>query len=241
MSDLDMNVTFSHQDDPAFCPEEKGEKLDDEEQERAFWEGSVDEDAKEDGYEEDSIESLSEDLTLWMPFYIGASYLKEAGLEDLVEKEVQLRTGQANDSLDKLRTHLGHKAILYRMNFRSSTSVRTDTRSKQDIRRVALKITRDVRSYHRARESLSRLGASQDILQKYQLIKPNELGVSKDITEENRLGQSSNILPWFWRIGGNQPGPSGIWDEECKCYNILNFKFSIKTYTIALKFIGLAG
>jgi hypothetical protein len=216
MSDLDINVTFSHQDDPAFCPEEKGENLDDEERERAFWGGLVDEDAEEDGYEEDPNESLPEDLTLWMPSYIGASCLKEAGLEDLVKNEVQLHTGQANDSLDKLRTHLGHKAILYRMNFRSSTSVRTDTRSKQDIRRVALKITRDVRSYHRARESLSRLGASQDILQKYQLIKPDELGVSKDITEENRLGQSSDILPWFWRIGGSQPGPSGVWNEECK-------------------------
>jgi hypothetical protein len=189
MSELDINVTFFHKDDPAFCPEEKGENLDDEER--------VDEDAEEDGYEEDPNESLPEDLMLWMPSYIGASHLKEAGLEDLVKKEVQLRTGQANDSLDKLRTHLGHKAILYRMNFRSSTSVRTDTRSKQDIRRVALKITRDVRSYHRARESLSRLNASQDILQKYQLIKLDELGVSKDITEENRLGQSSDILPWF--------------------------------------------
>ena len=240
MSDLDINVTFSHQDDPTFCPEEKGENLDAEERENAFWGGQVDEGADEDGYE-DSDESLSEDLTLWMPSYIGASYLKEAGLEDLVKKEIQLRTGQANDSLDKLRTHLGHKAILYRMNFRSSTSVRTDTRSKQDIRKVALKITRDVRSYHRARESLSRLGASQDILQKYQLIKPDELGVSKDITEENRLGQSSDILPWFWRIGGSQPGPSKIWNEECECHNILNFDFSLKTHASDSKFIELAG
>ena len=210
MSDLDVTVTFSHKDDPAFCPEEKGENPDGEDR--------VDENAEEDGYEDDPNESIPDDLTLWMPSYVGASYLKEAGLEDLVQKEVQLRTGQANDSLDKLRTHLGHKAILYRMNFRSSTSVRTDTRSKQDIRRVALKITKDVRSYHWARESLSHLEASQDILKKYQLIKPDELGVSKDITEENRLGQSSDILPWFWRIGGSQPGPPGVWNEECKCY-----------------------
>jgi len=215
MSDLDADVTFSHQDDPAFCLEEKGETLNDE-------------DAEEDGYEDSPNESIPEDLTLWMPSYIGASSLKEAGLEDLVKKEIQLRIGQANDSLDKLRTHLGHKAILYRMNFRSSTSVRGDTRSKQDIRRVALKITSNVRSYHRARDVLFRLEASQDILQKYQLIKPNELGVSKDITEENRLGQSSDILPWFWRIGGSQPGPPGVWNEECKCHNALKIKFALK-------------
>lgn len=216
LSDLDIDVTFSHQDDPAFCLEEKGEILDGKEREGAFQEALVDENAEEDGCEDNSNESSPEDLTLWMPSYARASCLKKTGLEDLVKEEVQLRIGQANDSLDKLRTHLGHKSILYRMNFRSSTSVRTDTRSKQDIRKVALKITRDVRSYHRARESLSRLEASQDILQKYQPIKPDELGVSKDITEENRLGQSSDILPWFWRIGGSQPGPPGIWNEECK-------------------------
>lgn len=230
ISDLDIDVTFSHQDDPAFCPEEKGETLDGEEREGAFLGTLVNEDAEEDGYENDPNESCPEDLTLWMPSYVGASCLNEAGLEDLVKEEVQLRIGQANDSLDKLRTHLGHKSILYRMNFRSSTSVRTDTRSKQDIRRVALKITKDVRSYHRARESLSRLKASQDILQKYQLIKPDELGVSKDITEENRHGQSSDILPWFWRIEGSQLGPPGVWNEECKCCNPLNY---------VLKFIHL--
>ena len=190
MSNLDINVTFSHHDDPAFCLEEKEETLDDEEEEDAFWGAQTDEDT-----EEDSNESFPKDLTLWLPSYLGASCLKMAGLKDLIKEELQLYLGQANDSLYKLRTHLGHKSYLYRMNFQSSTSVRTDTRSKQDIQRVALKITRDVRSYHRARESLSHLKASQDILQKYQLIKPDELGVSKDITEENRFGQGSDILP----------------------------------------------
>jgi hypothetical protein len=221
MSDLDIDVTFSHQDDPAFCPEEKGETLDDDEEEGAFWGASLDKDAEED--DEDLNESFPEDPTLWMPSYFGSFYLKDKGLRDLAKEEVQLRIGQANDSLENLRTHLGHKSILYRMNFQSSTSVRTDTRSKQDIRRVALKINRDVRRYHRARESLSRLEAPQDTLQKYQPIKCDEIGVSKDITEENRFGQGSDILPWFWRIGGNQPGSPDIWNEECRCYNSLNY------------------
>ena len=145
-----------------------------------------------------------------------------------MKEKVQLHIGQANDSLEKLRTHLGHKSILYRMNFRSSTSVRTDTRSKQDIRRVYLKINSDVRRYHRARKSLSCLEASQDILQKYQLIKPDELGVSKDITEENRFGQSSDVLPWFWRIGGNHLEPPDEWNEECKCHDTLIYEFLLK-------------
>jgi hypothetical protein len=133
MHNLDADIAFFHEDDPAFCPEEKGETLDDEEREKAFWGAPIDEDAKEDQYEDDPNESFPEDLTLWMPSYVGVSCLKQAGLENLIKEEVQLRIRQANDSLEKLRTHLGHKSILYRMNFRSSTSVRTDTRSKQDI------------------------------------------------------------------------------------------------------------
>jgi len=215
MSDLDTDITFSHQDDPAFCLEEKGEKLNDEEREKAFW-GAQDEDAEEDGYEDDSDETFPEDLTLWMPSYIGAPCLKKAGLEDLINKEVLLRTGQANDCLEKLRTHIGHKSILYRLTFRSSKSVRTDTRSKQDIQQVTSKLHKDVRGYLRARESLSRLEASQDILQKYQPIKSEDLGVSKEITEENRYGQGSYSLPWFWRIGGSQLEPPDTWNDECK-------------------------
>ena len=58
MSDLDINVTFSHQDDSAFCCEKKGENIDDKERESAFWGALADGDAKEDGYKDDPSESL---------------------------------------------------------------------------------------------------------------------------------------------------------------------------------------
>ena len=197
--------------DPSFCNEEQGDPMDEDERENIFWE-------EEEGYigdEEDGpVETPSgEDLKLAMPSTGDPALLKDAGLEHLVKEEIQLHIGQAIDCLEKLRTHLGHKSVLFQMNFRSSSSVRTDTRSKQDIRRVGLKINQDVRSYNRAREALVNLQASEDILQKYPPIKPDELGVSKDITEENRFGQSSDVLPWFWRIGS---GISSPWNEECE-------------------------
>ncbi len=79
MSNLDINVTFFHQDNPAFCLEEKGENLNDKKS------TYIVKDAKEDKYEDNSNESLAEDLTLWMPFYIRASCLKEKGLENLIK------------------------------------------------------------------------------------------------------------------------------------------------------------
>ncbi|KAF8549079.1 hypothetical protein OG21DRAFT_1382174, partial [Imleria badia] len=69
--------------------------------------------------------------------------------------------------------------------------------------------------YHRARDLLVKLEASKEILNKYQVITPKDLEVPKDITEENQFGQSSDVLPWFWRVGVNNNSPSSLsWDQE---------------------------
>jgi hypothetical protein len=62
--------------------------LDDEKREKAFFEVLKVEDAEEDVYEYDQNESFPENLTFWMPSYIGAPCLKEASLEDLVKEKV---------------------------------------------------------------------------------------------------------------------------------------------------------
>ena len=40
--------------------------------------------------------------------------------------------------------------------------------------------------------------------------------VPSDITEENRFGQRSDVLPWFWRLGGQNEDQHDTWMEECK-------------------------
>jgi len=100
----------------------------------------------------------------------------------LVTAEIQLRIGQANDSLERLRTHLGQKSVLHQMQVRSSASVRTDMRAKNDIKRLILKINRDVHSYHRAWEAIISLGASDD------------LSIDKEVTECNGLNFLSYLI-----------------------------------------------
>jgi hypothetical protein len=102
-------------DDPQFCSEEVDD--DTEENQWRFWEGVDDEDYVD--VEEDFIEDNLEDLPLFMPSSMAVEKLMQAGLTGLMQEEICLRQGQANDSLQKLRTHLGHKALLYCMNFRS--------------------------------------------------------------------------------------------------------------------------
>ncbi len=64
MFNLDIDVTFFYQNNPAFCLKEKGKTLNDEDQERAFWRALVDKNAEEDGYEDGSNESFPKNLTL---------------------------------------------------------------------------------------------------------------------------------------------------------------------------------
>ena len=64
------------------------------------------------------------------------------------------------------------------------------------------------------------LGASDDILAKYQKIFPRHLAIEKEITEENRFGQGMHALPWFWRVDGVELGSGSAWMDECKYSNI---------------------
>ncbi|KAI6042083.1 hypothetical protein EDC04DRAFT_2601224 [Pisolithus marmoratus] len=60
------------------------------------------------------------------------------------------------------------------------------------------------RSYQRARQALLRLDPDANMAEKYQEILPEDLAVSKEVTEENRFGQGTSKLAWFWVIDGKK-------------------------------------
>ncbi|KAG1778007.1 hypothetical protein EV702DRAFT_968763, partial [Suillus placidus] len=120
------------------------------------------------------------------------------GLGALAAEELQLRQGQSNDCLERLRQALGHKAIIYRQHFRSADSTWAGTRSKQEALRCQIKIDKYVRGYQRARDAMQMLGVDKETLTNvYQEIQPSQLTVNQEVTEENRHGQGSDRLAWF--------------------------------------------
>ena len=210
---VEVEEISTPQDDPQLCANENGAV-----DEESFWNTPSVEDEQPDDEDGDIF---PESQGLWIPSSIGF-IAPSVGWENLVEQELQLQIGQANDSLQRLRTHLGQKSVLYRMHVRSSTSVRTDTRSRNDIRRIGLKINKDARSYQRARDAMVNLGAANTILNKYQNLSREHLVLPADLTEENRVGQGSDTLPWLWRVGGVNTRPGSEWDDECKCSDFVN-------------------
>lgn len=209
-----MEDEFIPQDNPTFYQQEEPDIVDEEEE---FWEGD---DEDWEGFDDEEEQIPPELMGIQMPSSIGSVKLAELDLIDLQKEEMELRIGQANDCLEKLRTNLGTKAMLYRQNFHSSNSTRDGTRTQKEIQKAVLWINKQVRSYHRARQAILRLDPDVSIRQKYQEIHPEDLGVNKEVTEENRFGQGTSKLAWFWLMGGEKNDgniESGSpWMDECK-------------------------
>ncbi|KAI6024926.1 hypothetical protein BKA83DRAFT_4124738 [Pisolithus microcarpus] len=181
---LEIDGTFTPQDDPAFCGTDEEEHED-----REFWD---DDDEGDWEAPEEEVEGLASELmSIWMPSSIGAAKLTELGLHDLLKEERELRIGQANDCLDQPRTDLGNKAM-------------EGTRTKKEIQKVVARVNKHVRSYQRARQAILRLDPDANMAEKYQEILPEDLVVSKEVTEENRFGQGTSKLAWFWVMDGRK-------------------------------------
>lgn len=200
-----------HIDDPRFYRAEGDQQL----------EGSEVQYLDEDNDEELLLdeEVPAEEMGLWMPSSVPHSQAitLPPSLAAFRKEELELRKGQANDCLENIRLALGHKAIIYRQHFRSADSVWTGTRSKQEALRCRIKIEKLVRSYQRARLAMERLGMDEDSLKNiYQEILPDQLSVDKEVTEENRFGQGSDKLAWFWRVNIAHESRKDAWMDECE-------------------------
>ncbi|KIK73880.1 hypothetical protein PAXRUDRAFT_177267, partial [Paxillus rubicundulus Ve08.2h10] len=68
-------------------------------------------------------------IHLPLPSALSVQRCQDDSLEWLAEQEMQLRTGQANDTLHELHLALVDKAMLFRTNVRHSSSQATSSRA----------------------------------------------------------------------------------------------------------------
>ncbi|KAG2367249.1 hypothetical protein BDR07DRAFT_1252001, partial [Suillus spraguei] len=92
----------------------------------------------------------------------------------------------------------------------------------------------------RSRAAMQRLGANSDTLTLYQSLKADDLAVSKEVTEENRHGQGSDKLAWFWRINSTTNSQKSEWMYECDLlgeFNWLKVKAQYNCWSEELKLV----
>ena len=173
-------------------------------------------DDKEIGEEEPEI--TPENVSLYLPSKFKLQQRKDLGWQELGNIELQLREGQANDSLEKLRECLAEKSLRFRKELRSAKGQKKMTRAWDSIHRMEDQIKQTVATYRAARDAIGELGEAAD-LERFQEITKSDLKMSGDIVEENRVGQRSSVLPWFWRLDRKAKGYCGDYEKECKCNN----------------------
>ena len=149
-----------------------------------------------------------------------SSYGREACdgyLRFLANIELALRIAQAVDALHDLRLLIAQKSFVFRNNVRKSTTnanYKKRLRSYDNIGSLSSSIDLSAKVYASARRAMRVLGASQEVLQKYQLLQPQHLRTSTAVVDFNAPGQRNQAMSWIWK--SHEPSTNDpAWLREC--------------------------
>jgi hypothetical protein len=176
-------------------------------------EGDADEDEDSDD-EEAPLSSHPETAYLPLPSHLGRDHFKNPLIAALAAEEVQLRLDQASDALQQLRLSLGLKSALFRSMVRVAKSQYTKTRAWRAVKAVDMSLRQHAQQYRNAHRALLHLGASSSVMANFPVLKKEDLKLSRDIVEENRVGQRSEHVTWIWRVEGQSMTGEDEWLTE---------------------------
>jgi hypothetical protein len=180
-------------------------------------EDGIDEE-QEEWWETSDDQDMPEKQRIKLPSTLGASLLQDP--HGLAEQEKQLRVSQAHSALESMKYSLGEASVQYKLQGRKAQSGQnTRTRAYAQGKAALSEAEKHWRIYNRARNTLLHLPNSQESLALFQIIQKKDLKPSPDIYHENRVGQRSTELPWFWRMPdatGRSKANMSEWHEECE-------------------------
>ena len=188
---------------------------------------AIEEDLEKQGCDSDSDQSeyeVPEDQgvppekkIIGLPSNSDLDVLRENGSGFVLELEADLRMGDMNDTLEKLRVVLGTRSVLMKKTLRGTQGGSGKTRAWAEINKYTRERNLLVRYYLRSRQALQKLGTHPEPLEStYKPIKAIDLKVTEDIVEENRIVQHSDKLPWFWRLDKTELMEDSNVMQECR-------------------------
>jgi hypothetical protein len=166
-------------------------------------------------------ESQPECYRLTMPSSMGKSLLQERGLWDAATLEVELRTGQCNDSLQVVQLLLGKKVFIFRTKIQRKGPKKGKTRSWDSIHAVNQALWIHAQTYCEAREALLALGALRDILKWFQPLETAHLKTSTTGLDPSQSGWKHSQLPWFWYMDVAGDSVSSNFMKECEFVTLM--------------------
>ena len=197
-------------------------------------------DTDEDGYDdetdeledddpmdiEDSIKSpvtndQPENIKLPLPSHLGLQKHQDQSITALVEDEIALRQSQASQALEQVRLSLGLKSAIFRKKGALPNSQYNKTRAWKAVNAVTGAVQQHARLYGLAQHALVQLKADDVILKRFPVLQKGDLAVSRDVVEENRLGQRSEHVGWIWRLDIGSCLDEDEWMQESESHSSL--------------------
>jgi hypothetical protein len=151
-----------------------------------------------------------------LPSALAPAEVQRLHLQAIAAEESGLRRGQINDALDGLRLALGEKSLLLRTEVRNAKSQRTTLKAWDGVNKQDVDARRYREIYRDARDAMERLAVHMDFLNTLRDITDDDMKMSGDIIEENRVGQRSDTLAWFWRISNEDAEHEEIPSDRLK-------------------------
>ncbi|KAI6004934.1 hypothetical protein EDD15DRAFT_2155191, partial [Pisolithus albus] len=149
-----------------------------------------------------------------LPSNFGIERCRAAGADELVEMELKLQIGQANDALHGLRIALVDKAVAFRGVVRKATSYSMRTRAWQMVNSIDISVRQQAAIYKRCREAMIALGADTDTLTRFQQLQKSHMAVRTAAFLQNAHDHRSSNLPWFWCMDIPRTTSSKNWLTE---------------------------
>ena len=135
------------------------------------------------------------------PSALAPGEIERQSLASVATIEAELRKGQITDALAGLRLALGEKSLCFRTEVRNANSQRTTHRAWDKVHKFDAEARKCRSIYKQAWSAVKCLPIDPEYLRTLHEITDDDLKVAGDLTDERRVGQRSDTLPWFWRVG----------------------------------------
>lgn len=140
-----------------------------------------------------------EHIKLPIPSAMAASVREQHQVSKLARKELVLRNGHANDTLQALQLALGQKSFQFRQHLRPAQGKVQTTRAWAAIQSVNEGISHHCRVYSLCRQAMISLGL-QETDEVYRPLMKEDVRTSTAVMHPNSPGLSQNKLSWIWTV-----------------------------------------
>ncbi|KAG1860084.1 hypothetical protein F4604DRAFT_1930408 [Suillus subluteus] len=144
-------------------------------------------------YSQDETDELENDyrvfkpekVVILLPSNLGLERCTAIGVTNLVDLELTLQQGQANDALHNIRVYSADKAVIFQRTVRTTKSQAVSTRAWAHIHSVDRMISISASIYSKCQSQLCKLATDDDVLERYQQLLKEHLKVSTMVANPN--------------------------------------------------------